>query len=162
VSAVKSAVDRWRPLARRLYGRYGTRALIGALVLAATAVVVVVAAMGDRAEETHPVTPTAVDPENEVRFRFRGPTLRASIAHQPNVTQEPTIEQSLFDKRIRAWCRARGPDDKEATETSIRRWPEGAVSVDYRFARDISGQVTWCLLEHEKGGDIAFARFPGS
>ena len=63
------------------------------------------------------------------------------------------VRRQVLGKRVRATCLRYVPVVKV---TAIRSWPADRRSRRYRFRRNISRSVAWCLLERRNGDDIAF------
>jgi hypothetical protein len=75
----------------------------------------------------------------------------------------PDVRRDVWGKRIDAIC---SPviDPRKVRRSAVREtrlWPRGQLELSYRFSRDISDRVKWCLLE-DGGLDVAgvmFVRF---
>lgn len=121
-----------------------------ALVTAAALMVLLVAAPAAGA-----TTRRGTDREAGVRFTLDGRVLTARL-----LPRAPTrVRRQLFGKRIRAVC---GTDFAFARGVKVRRtrlWPRGRRRIRYRFGRNVSRRAKWCLVEHPRGGDVAFASF---
>ena len=101
-------------------------------------------------------TRRATDSQARVRFTLDGRELRARILRDA----PRRIRRELFGDRIRAVCGTDFAFDQGTKVRRTRTWPRGRRRVTFRFDRDISRRAKWCLLEHPRGGDIAFASFP--
>ena len=51
------------------------------------------------------------------------------------------------------------PGDPRSETTLFRRWPAGQTTLSYHFPRDVS---SWCRLDRQPVGIVAFVRFPGA
>lgn len=105
-------------------------------------------------------SPVRLDRLHGVRFELSGSVLTVALAPQPGRTP-PDVRRQLWGKRIRAVC-APTFNPREAPRSAVRAvrlWPRGALEVRYRFPRDVSSNVKWCLLEDVNGGDVAGVDF---
>ena len=100
-------------------------------------------------------TRRATDPEARVRFTLDGRLLTVRVL--PRAPRR--VRRELFGKRIRAVCGTRFPFTAGGKVRRTRRWPAGRRRLRYRFARNISRRVRWCLVEHPRGGDVAVVIF---
>jgi hypothetical protein len=117
-----------------------------AFALAAVAVTLASSGPADAA------TRRATDREAGVRFVLDGRQLTVRV-----LSSAPRrVRRALAAARIRAACTRYTP---VVTVTDVRRWPATPRRERYRFGRDISRRAAWCLIEHRRGGDIAFASF---
>jgi hypothetical protein len=139
----------------------GRPALVAlAVVVALVAVVVTVAR---ESEVERPAAPpgkkvVATDVERGVRFSLDGRVLTVQLL--------PPVRNQTFETvsgaRISATCGANvaaPPGDPRSETTLTRLWPAGQTSLSYRFPRDIS---SWCRLDDQNGGIVAFVGFPGA
>ena len=97
-------------------------------------------------------TRRATDRAAGIRFVLDGTLLTVRLtAGAPRRTR-----RRLAGARIKAAC---GTDFVFTRGVQVKRtrlWPTGRTQLRYRFRRDISRRAKWCLLEHPRGGDIAF------
>jgi hypothetical protein len=97
-------------------------------------------------------TRRATDREAGVRFVLDGPRLTVRVLS----TAPRRVRRALAGRRIKAACMRYTP---VVAVTDTRRWSAMPRRTSYRFGRDISKRAAWCLIEHRRGGDIAFANF---
>ena len=98
----------------------------------------------------------ANDREARIRFTLDGRALAVRL-----LSRAPrSVRRELFGNRIRAVCGTNFAFDRGVKVRRTRLWPVGRRTFRFRFRRDISRRVKWCLLEHTRGGDVAFASFP--
>lgn len=98
-------------------------------------------------------TRRGVDSEARVRF-----TLEARLLTVRLLPGAPArVRRELFGRRIRATCGTDFVFTRAVKVTRTRKWPAGRRRLRFRFDRDISGRARWCLIEHPRGGDVAFA-----
>jgi hypothetical protein len=123
-------------------------AVVGALLL------IVPAAQAERL--------TKLDRDHGVRFTLDGAVLTVRLEPQPG--QSPAdIPEDVWGRQIRAACspvftfRPRKARRLAVVQTQL--WPEGQLELRYRFGRDISDRVKWCILEEASGRDVAEAGF---
>ena len=90
------------------------------------------------------------DRDAGVRFTLDGSVLRVRLL----ATAPRRVRRQVQGKRVRATCLRYVP---VVEVNSLRTWPAGQRRLRYRFRRDISRKVAWCLLERPGGDDIAFA-----
>ena len=147
---------------RRLPGlpAAGLRALVAlAVVVALVAVVLTVAWESD---VERPVAPpgekvVATDVERGVRFSLDGRVLTVQL-----VRNRPNPIETVSGARISATCGANvaaPPGDPRSETTLTRLWPAGQTTLSYRFPRDVS---SWCRLDRQSVGIVAFVSFPGA
>ena len=100
----------------------------------------------------------ATDREARIRFTLDGRVLRVRV-----LPQAPRrVRRELYGHRIRAVCGTNFVFEQGIKVRRTRLWPQGRRRIRFRFRRDISRRVKWCLLEHPRGGDVAFASFSAS
>ena len=100
----------------------------------------------------HAATKRATDREAGVRFTLVDKALTVRIlASAPR-----RIRREIKGSRLRVACQRYTPP-RSVSDT--RRWPRARVRLTFHFERNISRAAAWCLVEHRKGGDIAFASF---
>jgi hypothetical protein len=136
----------------------GRRTLVALAVVAA--LVAVVLAVEQKSDVERPAAApgkkvVATDVERGVRFSLDGRVLTVQLL--PN--RRNPIE-TVSGAQISATCGAdvaASPDDPRSESTLTRRWPVGQTSLSYRFPRDVS---SWCRLDHQSGGIVAFVGFP--
>jgi hypothetical protein len=97
-------------------------------------------------------TRRATDSRAGIRFTLDDRVLTVRILR----SAPRRIRRQLFGSRITAICQRYTPVVRVAR---TRLWPSGARSARFRFRRNISRRVSWCLLEHRRGVDIAFVSF---
>ena len=130
-----------------------------ALIVALVAVVLTVARESD---VERPATPpgtklVATDVEHGVRFSLDGRVLTVQLLPDSPGRTARTVSGA----EVSATCGtdvAASPGDPRSESTLFRRWPAGETSLSYRFPRDVS---SWCRLDRQSVGLVAFARFPG-
>jgi hypothetical protein len=98
------------------------------------------------------VTRTAYDRESGVRLTLEGRGLTADL-----VRPRPSTRRRLYGERVKALCSPSLPFARTGLVRAVRRWPPGRERLRFRFARDVSEDVVWCLVEAVGGGDIATA-----
>ena len=97
-------------------------------------------------------TRRATDHEAGIRFVLDGRQLGVRV-----LSSAPRrVRRQLAGARIKAACTRYTP---VITVTDVRRWSATSRRKRDRFGRDISKRAAWCLIEHRRGGDIAFATF---
>jgi hypothetical protein len=97
-------------------------------------------------------TRRATDREAGIRFTLEERVLTVQILRRA----PRRVRRQVLGERVTAACQRYRPVVKV---TDTRRWRDGSRRLRFRFARDISSSVAWCLLEHRRGGDVAFASF---
>jgi hypothetical protein len=97
-------------------------------------------------------TRRATDREAGIRFTLADRVLTVQILR----SAPRRVRRQVLGERVTAACRRYRPVVKV---TDTRRWRDGADKLRFRFARNISRTAAWCLLEHRRGGDVAFASF---
>ena len=138
----------------------GGRTLVAlAVVVALVAVVVTVARESDVERPAAPPGKkvVATDVERGVRFSLDGRVLTVQLL--PN---RPNPIETVSGAEISATCGANvaaPPGDPRSETTLTRLWPAGQTSVSYRFPRDVS---SWCRLDRQSVGIVAFVSFPGA
>jgi hypothetical protein len=129
------------------------KALLAAGVLAAFLLMVPAA----KAEEV-----TRLDRSHGVRFTLDGQVLTVRLVPQAGI-RPPDVRRDVWGKRTRVACSPvfafRRSRVLRVAVRRVQSWPEGQLELSYRFARDISDRVKWCLLEDASGGDIAGVHF---
>jgi hypothetical protein len=119
---------------------------------AGAAVGVVLAIAAAEPPPADAATRRATDREAGVRFVLENRRLTVRLlARAPN-----RVRRALQGSRVRVACTRYTPI---ATVTDTRRWRSGARRARFRFERNISRDAAWCLIEHRRGGDIAFVNF---
>ena len=106
-------------------------------------------------EASQAATRRATDAEARIRFTLNDRLLTVRVL--PRASRK--VRRQLYGKRIRAVC---GTDFNFASGVKVRRtrlWPRGRTRMRYRFRRNISRRAKWCLIEHPRGGDVAFVSF---
>lgn len=111
-----------------------------------------IVAAASMAPDAAAATRRATDRAAGIRFTLDDRVLTVRILR----SAPRRIRRQLFGSPITAVCQRYRP---VVRVSRTRRWPSGARSVRFRFRRNISRRVAWCLLEHRRGGDIAFANF---
>jgi hypothetical protein len=97
-------------------------------------------------------TRRATDREAGVRFVLENRRLTVRLlARAPR-----RVRRAVQGNRVKVVCTRYAPI---VTVTDTRRWRSGARRARFRFGRDISRDAAWCLIEHRRGGDIAFVNF---
>jgi hypothetical protein len=139
----------------------GLPALVAlAVVVALVAVVVTVARESDVERPAAPPGKkvVATDVERGVRFSLDGRVLTVQLL--------PPVRNQTFETvsgaEISATCGANvaaPPGDPRSEITLFRRWPAGQTSLSFRFPRDVS---SWCRLDRQSVGIVAFVSFPGA
>jgi hypothetical protein len=101
----------------------------------------------------------ALDRPHGMRFDLTGSVLTVRLVPQEN-RDPPDVRREVWGKRIDAICAPtfspRGSRGRAVR--AVRLWPRGQMELRYRFRRDISDQVKWCLLE-DGGRDVASVSF---
>jgi hypothetical protein len=124
-----------------------------AFVRARFAVVVALAAAVLTAPSPAPAaTKTAYDRHAGMRLTLDGRVLTAELVRRVGM---PPTSKRLFGRRIVGLCTATIARPRADSVQAIRVWPRGRKRLRFRFRRDISERVVWCLLEEPGGGDIA-------
>jgi hypothetical protein len=129
------------------------KALLAAAVLGALLLIVPAA----RAEEV-----TRLDRDHGVRFTLDGAILTVRLEPQPG-RRPADVRGEVWGERIRAACSPvftfRPRKARRLAVVRTQLWPEEHQELSYRFGRDISVRVKWCILEDVSGGDVAEASF---
>jgi hypothetical protein len=86
---------------------------------------------------------TRLDRLHGVRFALDARVLTVTLIPQPD-RRPPDVRADVWGSRIDAICSA----GRRVRVRDVRLWPEGQLELSYRFPRDISGRVKWCLLEN--------------
>lgn len=98
-----------------------------------------------------------------VRFTLDRKQLSLRIVDSPRHVRRPTIRSELFGKRLVIACGSSFRSSRGKTVSKKVHWPDGALSVSYRFKRDVSRRAKWCLIEEAtgkyRGVDVAFVSF---
>jgi hypothetical protein len=150
---------------RRLPGlrATGRRTLVAlAVVVALVAVVLSVARNSDVERQAAPqpaprMEVVVTDVERGMRFGLDGRVLTVQLL--PGIPD--ASYETVSGARISATCGtnvAAPPGDPRGETTLTRLWPADQTSLSYHFSRNVS---TWCRLEDQSGGTVAFVRFPG-
>ena len=131
-----------------------------AVVVALVAVVVTVARESDVERSAAPPGKqvVATDVERGVRFSLDGRVLTVQLI--PPVRNQTS--ETVSGARISATCgtNVAAPPGAPRSETTVTRlWPAGQTSLSYRFPRDVS---SWCRLDAQSEGIVAFVGFPGA
>jgi hypothetical protein len=100
-------------------------------------------------------TRRATDREARVRFTLEGRVLTARLLHGAPAR----VRRQLYGRTVKAVCGTDFNFDRARKVRDWRRWPRGRRTVRFRFRRDISRRAKWCLLEHPRGGDVAYVNF---
>jgi hypothetical protein len=100
----------------------------------------------------HAATKRATDREAGVRFTLVDRVLIVRILE----SAPRRIRRAIQASRVRVACQRYTP---ARSVSDTRRWPRARLRLRFRFERNISRAAAWCLLEHRRGGDIAFASF---
>jgi hypothetical protein len=135
-------------------------AAVGVVLVALVAVVVTVARESDVERPAAPPGKkvVATDVERGVRFSLDGRVLTVQLLRNRPYPSHETVSGA----RISATCGANvaaPPGDPRSETTLTRLWPAGQTSLRYRFPRDVS---SWCRLDDQSGGIVAFVSFPGA
>jgi hypothetical protein len=99
-----------------------------------------------------------LDKHAGIRLTLDGRVLTAEIIRTPRVHRTPSTEQRLYGERIDAICGSNLLHPRRGVVVRTRLWPAGARRLSFRFGRDISRRVKWCLIEHE-AADVAGVTF---
>jgi len=100
-------------------------------------------------------TRRATDSEAGVRFTLDGRVLTVRLLRGAPAG----VRRELFGELIRATCGTSFAFTQAVKVRKTRLWPRDRRTVRYRFRRNISQRAKWCLIEHPRGGDVAFASF---
>ena len=95
---------------------------------------------------------TGLDRHAGMRLTLDGRVLTAKIANARGGA--PDLEEQLYGKRIDAVCSSSFFRPRSHSVVRTRLWPVGARRLSFRFRRDISDRVKWCLIENH-GVDVA-------
>jgi hypothetical protein len=102
--------------------------------------------------------PVRVDRVNGVRFELDGRILKVRLLPRAD-GRPPAVSRRVWGKRIDAICSpVFHPRSRSTIVRQVRRWPRGELKLRYRFGRDISGRVKWCVLE-DGAEDVAVVSF---
>jgi hypothetical protein len=102
--------------------------------------------------------PVRVDRTHGVRFELDGRVLKVRLLPRPD-GRPPAVSRRVWGKRIDAVCSpVFHPRSRSMFVRQIRRWPRGELELRYRFGRDISARVKWCVLE-DGAEDVAVVSF---
>jgi hypothetical protein len=102
--------------------------------------------------------PVRIDELHGVRFELDGRVLTVRLVPGED-GRPPAVSRKVWGKRIDAVCSpAFHPRRRSAVVRQVRRWPRGQLELSYRFGRDISNRVKWCLLE-DRAEDVALVSF---
>ena len=145
----------------RLLGR-ATLARVAAGAALIVALVAVVVTVAREADVERPAEPpgkkvVATDVERGVRFSLDGRVLTVQL-----LPTKPNLIETVSGAQISATCGAdvaASSGDPRSETTLTRRWPAGKTSLSYRFPRDVS---SWCRLDDQSRGIVAFVSFPGA
>jgi hypothetical protein len=143
--------------ARRLFSvPLAAAAAVGVVVVALVAVLVTVARESDVERSSAPPGKkvVATDVERGVRFSLDGRVLTVQL-----LPTKPNLIETVSGAQISATCGADVAGDPRSETTLTRRWPAGKTSLSYRFPRDVS---SWCRLDDQSRGIVAFVSFPGA
>jgi hypothetical protein len=119
-----------------------------------TALLLAAAALPALPPAASAATRSAYDRDAGVRLTLEGRVLTAKL-----VRSTPATRKKLYGRRIEAACGAVSDAASADLVHVARKWPRGHTRRRFRFGRDISEQVEWCLLEDRSGGDIAVVHF---
>jgi hypothetical protein len=135
--------------------RYGHGREMRIIVVTACVAVVAAGALASTlclAAASDAATRRATDREAGIRFTLEDRVLTVRILR----SAPRRVRRQVLGERVTAACQRYRPVVKV---TDRRRWRDGARKRRFRFDRNISRTVAWCLLEHRRGGDIAFVAF---
>ena len=166
------AMDRYErrtPRGRLAAGRYprllkpATLARVAAGAALIVALVALVVAVPWESDVERPAAPpgkkvAATDVEHGVRFSLDGRVLTVQLLPDSPGRTVRTVSGA----EISATCGTNvttSPGDPRSETTLFRRWPAGQTSLSYHFPRDVS---SWCRLDRQPVGIVAFVRFPGA
>ena len=102
-------------------------------------------------------TRRATDQEADIRFTLDDRILTVRVL--PHASRR--VRRQLYGRRIRAVCGTSFAFDSGVQVKRTRRWPSARSRLRYRLRRNISRRAKWCLLEHPRGGDVAYVSFMG-
>jgi hypothetical protein len=99
--------------------------------------------------------PTQTDRLHGIRFDLSGAVLTVTLVKGSQDTQA-----KVWGEQIEAICSPRfgSGTPPRGSVRATQLWPAGQTRLTYRFERDISDRVKWCLLE-DGGEDVAAATF---
>jgi hypothetical protein len=120
------------------------------LHLASVVILAAAAAALTAPAPTSAATRTDFDRDSGVRLTLEGRVLTVDL-----VRPSRSMRRRLFGERVKAICSSYLPYTHRISVRVVRRWPRGRERLRFHFARDISEDVVWCLLETPSGGDIA-------
>ncbi|HKG65417.1 MAG TPA: hypothetical protein VKB28_15215 [Solirubrobacteraceae bacterium] len=166
------AMDRYErrtPRGRLAAGRYprllkpATLARVAAGAALIVALVALVVAVPWESDVERPAAPpgkkvAATDVEHGVRFSLDGRVLTVQLLPDSPGRTVRTVSGA----EISATCGTNvttSPGDPRSETTLFRRWPAGQTTLSYHFPRDVS---SWCRLDRQPVGIVAFVRFPGA
>jgi hypothetical protein len=102
-------------------------------------------------------TRRATDQEADIRFTLDDRILTVRVL--PRASRR--VRRQLYGKRIRAVCSTSFGLSSGVLVRRTRLWPSGRSRLRYRFRRNISRRAKACLIEHPRGGDVAYVSFTG-
>ena len=102
-------------------------------------------------------TRRATDQEADIRFTLDDRILTVRVL--PRASRR--VRRQLYGRRIRAVCGTSFAFNSGVQVKRTRLWPSGRSRLRYRLRRNISPRAKWCLLEHPRGGDVAYVSFTG-
>jgi len=161
------AMDRYErrsPRGRLAAGRYPRLlkpATLARVAAGAALIVALVVTVPWESDVERPAAPpgkkvAATDVEHGVRFSLDGRVLTVQLLPDSPGRTVRTVSGA----EISATCGTNvttSPGDPRSETTLFRRWPAGQTSLSYRFPRDVS---SWCRLDRQPVGIVAFVRFP--
>lgn len=90
-----------------------------------------------------------------VTFRLNATHLTMKLSEQADAR----VSKKLLGKTNVAVCGTNATKGGRIVEAEVT-WPKNRASIAVDFDRDISKRVAFCLIETDKGADIALVKFP--
>jgi hypothetical protein len=139
-----------RPLARAFGALQFAAMKRYAPILLAVAVVSAVAPFASA--ETRPRV--GVDQSKGVSFSISRRDVVVTL--RPLDGAENPLAAELSGKDVQLACRGKSPSSGKFLIGSVKTtWPKAATALPTRLSKDVSAKVSWCVLEHPDGEDIA-------
>ena len=121
--------------------------------MTARAIVLFVAVLLAAAPAAEAATRRGTDRDASIRFVLVGRSLTVSLLAAAPKSDRRRVQ----GRRIRFVCGTDFDFTRGVRVREIRTWRPGRTRLRLRLDRDISRRAKWCLLEHPRGGDLAFA-----
>jgi hypothetical protein len=102
-------------------------------------------------------TRVGVDQANSVSFAITGRNVLVTL--RPVADAENPLAAELSGEAVQLACRGKNPSSGKFVIGSVKgTWPKKSTTFPTRLSKDVSEKVSWCVLEHADGRDIAVTK----